>query len=101
MIRVSGLYIYPIKSCRGIALAEAEVGDRGFVHDREWMVVDPDGKFMTQRGWSAMARVVVRVSDASMVVEAEGMPVLEIDRHASSTTGRHVRVWNDECAAHE
>ena len=38
MITVSGLSVYPIKSCRGIALRSAEVVERGFAHDRECLV---------------------------------------------------------------
>lgn len=34
MLKVSGLYIYPIKSLPGIALTEALVTEKGFEHDR-------------------------------------------------------------------
>ena len=60
MILVSGLYVYPVKSCRGISLEAAELAERGIRHDREWMVVDADGSFMTQREWPALARVEPR-----------------------------------------
>ncbi len=62
MISISGLYIYPVKSCRGISLDEAEVGPTGFVHDRQWLVVDRHGTFMTQRDWPALARVTAAIS---------------------------------------
>jgi len=99
MIRVSGLYIYPVKSCRGIALGEAEVGDRGFVHDREWLVVDRRGTFMTQRDWPALARVTASPRGDGLVLEAEGMPVLEANADASTGDGRQVTIWQDACVA--
>lgn len=46
---VSSLYIYPIKSCAGLSLNSAEVVATGFRHDRELMLVYPDGLFITQR----------------------------------------------------
>ncbi|CAI5526165.1 unnamed protein product [Closterium sp. Naga37s-1] len=37
--RISGLYIYPIKSCGGIAVDSAAVTATGLQWDRQWMVV--------------------------------------------------------------
>ena len=45
---VTELHIYPVKSCRGIALQGAEVGRLGFLHDRQWMFVDGRGKFQVE-----------------------------------------------------
>ncbi len=46
---VAALYVYPIKSCAGIAVEAAEVVSTGFKHDRELMLIYPDGQFITQR----------------------------------------------------
>ncbi len=46
---VSELWIYPIKSCKGIPLQSAEVTDRGFQYDRRWMIATEDGHQLTQR----------------------------------------------------
>ncbi len=99
MIRVSGLYVYPVKSCRGIALAEAEVDDRGFVHDRRWLVVDRSGTFMTQRDWPALTRVSATVQGHVLLVEAEGMPSLEVGPGGPGTQPRQVVIWRDTCGA--
>ena len=42
MPALSALYCYPVKSCRGIALKEALLDERGIVHDREFMIVDAE-----------------------------------------------------------
>ena len=97
MITLSGLFIYPIKSCRGIALRAAEVGDRGFVHDREWLVVDRDGRFMTQRDWPSLARVEVSLVPGGLSVQAEGRTTLEIATPAPSRTRCEVTIWKDIC----
>ncbi|HSY27829.1 MAG TPA: MOSC N-terminal beta barrel domain-containing protein, partial [Burkholderiaceae bacterium] len=53
------LNLYPIKSCAGIALQEATVTPFGLmsgcIYDREWMVVDHAGNFLTQREIAQMA----------------------------------------------
>ena len=47
--QLSSLYVYPIKSCAGIAVEEWKVDERGLRHDRRWMLVDEAGNFMSQR----------------------------------------------------
>lgn len=52
---VASLHVYPIKSLGGFSVKEARISDRGFEHDRRWMLVDANGRFMTQREVPAMA----------------------------------------------
>ena len=48
-VKLSGLFIYPIKACAGIALPRAAVVERGLASDRRYMVVDRNGRFVSQR----------------------------------------------------
>jgi hypothetical protein len=58
---VQQLNIFPIKSCQGIPLDEAEVGRTGFTNDRRWMIVDAGTRrFLTQRQHPKM--VLIRSS---------------------------------------
>ncbi|MBB3591889.1 hypothetical protein FHX08_002233 [Rhizobium sp. BK529] len=59
-MRVSDLFIYPLKSARGIALPFTEIDAYGLPGDRRAMVTDPDGHFITQRELPALARIEVR-----------------------------------------
>jgi uncharacterized protein YcbX len=47
--RVVGLTYYPVKSCAGVDVGEAEVTRAGLAHDRSFMVVSEEGVFRTQR----------------------------------------------------
>ena len=38
MVQITDLFIYPVKSLKGIALEESMTALRGFQYDREWMV---------------------------------------------------------------
>ncbi len=46
---VTGLYRYPVKSCRGEPLAAATVEPWGLAGDRRWMIVDAGGEVVTAR----------------------------------------------------
>ena len=54
-LTVASLHIYPIKSLGGFSVSEAHTTDRGFEHDRRWMLVDDTGRFFSQREIAAMA----------------------------------------------
>ncbi|MBK6832156.1 MAG: MOSC domain-containing protein [Flavobacteriales bacterium] len=54
-IVVASLHVYPIKSLGGFSVNSARITDRGFEHDRRWMLVDANGRFITQREVPTMA----------------------------------------------
>jgi uncharacterized protein len=98
-ISLSGLYIYPIKSASGLSLAEAEVGDRGLKYDRRWMVVDPRGKFMTQRKHPAMALIRVGLGQ-QLELSAPGIADLALPLEPrADAVAEVVEVWGDRCHA--
>lgn len=59
--RVTGLYIYPVKSCRGIALNELNINSRGPLYDRQWMIVDSNNQFLTLRTVPKLAEIKTAV----------------------------------------
>jgi len=56
-MKVTGLNIHPLKSGRAIAQTSVSVQRDGLAGDRRFMVVDPDGKFITQRELQLLAQV--------------------------------------------
>jgi hypothetical protein len=49
-VACGGDTVYPIKSCKGFEISgEWEIGDHGFVYDREWMIVDETGSGINQK----------------------------------------------------
>jgi MOSC domain-containing protein len=57
MPKISDLFVYPVKSCAGVRMNEVSIVPTGFAFDRNWMVVDADGNFVTQREQSTLALV--------------------------------------------
>jgi len=99
MISVSGLFLYPVKSCAGIAVEEARVGTTGFDHDRRWMVVGEDGRFLTQREHPRLALVRAKIGADRLLLEGPGLNGLEVPLEREPGPTVRVAVWKDECAA--
>jgi uncharacterized protein YcbX len=92
---VTDLNIYPVKSCRGMPLAAAEVGRTGLFDDRHWMLVRPNGRFVTQRELPRMALIGTSVGAGGLTLTAPGMPTLTVPR-AVGGASRPVTVWKFE-----
>jgi uncharacterized protein len=95
---ISRLFVYPIKSCAGVALQESLLIETGLEFDRAWMVVDEQGEFVSQRELPRMALVVPQLKFHEMVLRAPGMLALHIALDAVEQPCK-VRVWDDECKA--
>ncbi len=89
---ITALNVYPVKSCRGVPLGAAEVTPTGLLHDRHWMLVRPNGRFVTQRELPSMALLGTRVGVEGLTLTAPGMPELKVPRVASGSS-RPVTVW--------
>jgi uncharacterized protein len=99
-LRVAQLFIHPIKSCGAVAVEQATLIDTGFEHDREWMVVDREGEFVSQRELPRMALIKPTLRADDMVLRAPGMLALHLRLDAVEGACR-VRVWNDAVDAYD
>jgi len=97
-LRVTGLFVYPVKSCAGTALQEAKLGARGIEHDREFMVVGPDHRFLTQRELPRLALIRPHLEDGRLRLAAPDYAAIEL---APGDTGARyeVAVWRDTVCA--
>ena len=93
---LSQIFVYPIKSARGIAVDETPVGISGPFQDRRWMLVDNDGLFLSQRRLPRMALIAPRFEDSDLVVEAPHMPPLVIRSWSGEGELIPVRLWQDQ-----
>jgi uncharacterized protein YcbX len=69
MLRVSQLFVYPIKSLGGIELSSAQITDRGLLYDRRWMLVDANNRFISQREFSQMALLRIAITTDGLLVK--------------------------------
>ncbi len=98
MTHVSAIFYYPLKSARGIALDHARLDDRGIRGDRRWMLVDGEGRFVSQREASRLCLVQPGFTAEGMTLEAPGMDPVVVPRR-SNGEGRRVVLWDDTCGA--
>ncbi|GJN34634.1 hypothetical protein PR202_gb23316 [Eleusine coracana subsp. coracana] len=110
---VKSILIYPIKSCRGIAVPQAPITTTGFRWDRQWVVVNSKGRAYTQRVEPKLALVEVEMppeaftedwqptADAHMVIRAPGMDPLKIPLSVERSTIDDVSVWEWSGSAYD
>ena len=98
--RVSRLFVYPVKSCAGVEVPEAVLTETGLDLDRAWMVVDDQGRFLTQRQLPRLALVRPQLKRSEVVLRAPGMLALHLSIEAAEEPVR-VRIWDDEVGAYD
>ena len=98
MIKVSQLAIYPVKSCGQISLTDCELDRFGLNMDRRWMLVDENGKFLSQRLLPRMCLIMPTLLNVGVLLDAPKMPSIEI-KMADAKSSKNVIVWGDNCTA--
>jgi uncharacterized protein len=95
---IDALWVYPVKSCAGVSLQQAELTPTGLAYDRSWMVVDAQGEFVSQRELPRMALIQPAFRMNELVLRAPGMLALHLALDAAESPLR-VRVWDDTVEA--
>ena len=98
--RIAEIAVYPLKSAAGVPLAVCRVEARGLAADRRWMVVGPEGRFLTGREHPRLVLVRARLGDEVLLLDAPGLAPLTVS-FAAPEPGReavrHVTIWADDC----
>jgi len=82
----------------GIKLNRAEVTDRGFKHDRRWMLVDKTNRFISQREVARMALLKVAIEDNGLKVTFNETSI-NIPFGIENKEFIRVEIWEDTCQA--
>jgi uncharacterized protein len=95
---IGGLYVYPVKSAAGIPCETASLEPYGLKHDREWVIADPAGRFLTQRdeGRLALLRPALDASSLRLGNPEGPGPMIPLDHEGQRVTAQ---VWGAHCAA--
>jgi hypothetical protein len=92
-MHLASIHLHPVKSCRGFAVARAIVEREGLRDDRRWMLVDPDGRFVTQREFPALTQVLTALDGDGIVLSRVGLPSLRLPRRLADGPRLEVEVW--------
>ncbi len=98
-LQIHSLYCYPLKSCRGIQLEQAELTRTGIRLDRHWMLVDRDGGFLSQRKHPRMALIETALTSTDTLLCRTSSGQLEIPVEQSDGQRLEVSIWKDRCTA--
>ncbi len=96
MLKISKLFIYPVKSLRGISVQSSLVTDRGLQYDRRWMIVDENNKFLSQRTIPKMALLRVDISEGGMKIMSleYGANEFHVQFNHEEDNLERVTIWN-------
>jgi uncharacterized protein YcbX len=94
-MRVTGLYVYPLKSARGLPLEEANLDSFGIEGDRRWCLSGGDGRVITQRDCPVLATLDVIPTEQGLELRAAGRRPLRVRRPEPGPDAQAVAVWED------
>jgi len=94
-VSVTQLFIYPVKSLAGIQLENSEVDSMGLHFDRRWMVVSPEGQFITQRTVPKMSLVNTSLVGGQLTLSKKGKESHKVALTSLESEKMDVVVWKD------
>lgn len=96
-MRLSEIWIYPVKSLGGIRLTEANVEERGLQYDRRWLIIDENNVFITQRVFGQMALIDVALESSGLKIFLRNNPENNVIVSYEPGSGEKVSVtiWDD------
>ena len=95
-MKVSALYIYPIKSLQGVSLTEANVREKGFQYDRRWMIIDSSGEAITQRTHTQLSQIRLSMEKDQIILSHKDMADLTIPLILTEGKAMEAVVWGDK-----
>jgi len=95
---VESLFIHPVKACRAVPVRTAELLPTGLRHDRQFMIVDENGMFLTQREHPILARLAATAGDAALSLCGDDGRVVEVPYDVGGPTVL-VEIWGDRVEA--
>ena len=99
-IEISQLLIYPAKSMGHLSLNASDVDRFGLHNDRRWMLVDRDGVYISQRKQPRMCLIKSSLEGDQLMLETAEIGSISVAKASSKKTVK-VKVWGDECIAHD
>lgn len=97
-MHIKSLFLYPIKSCAGIAVKELNLLSYGPEHDRQFVIVDGDGSAITQREEPRLSRIQIDFYDAHfLAVYVPEFERLLINLNRDDGEKCEAIVWGDRC----
>jgi uncharacterized protein len=100
-LTLSEILIYPVKSLGAIRLSQAQVEERGLQHDRRWLIIDDNNRFVTQREHPQMALIEPTITDGGLLLRHRNrdLGTLQVPFLPETFDLVTVAVWDDQIEA--
>jgi len=95
-IKVSKLFIYPIKSTKGINLQTSIVEKIGLKYDRVFAILNENNKVITARENPKILRISSKIDDSKLVLSSMDKTEIELNLEESKNTKIRARIFKDE-----
>ena len=99
MQSLTDIYIYPIKSTKGIQLPQTLVEEKGLKDDRRYMLVDLEGNFITGRTHPQLTQISIEFSKKGLFLNAPNQPSFYVKPETFSQHNITVYIWDDAVQA--
>lgn len=99
MIKISELYVHPLKSAAAVSVDKVSIDAFGLENDRRWMLVDEKGIFLSQRQLPVMCLIKAVVLDSILMVTVPDGSTLNVP--IVTNNSRQVEVWGDHCQSYD
>jgi len=101
VVQITDLFIYPVKSLKGISLNTSETSLRGLKFDREWMITNSDYEFITQREIESMSTIEVSIDSGALTLSLKNNTNHTIPLDSIKSELIKASVWGDICDAYD
>lgn len=93
-MKVSGINVYCVKSCKGKAVQSWPLDSYGLKYDRQWVIVDNNNNFLTQRQFHKISLIETDINYEDLILRASGMPELKVPLDLDYGTISKIKVWS-------
>ncbi len=95
---LTGIYIYPVKSCGEISLEQINGNSTGLEGDRQWVFVGGGDNVLTQRDYPSMALVkptLLNEPGFKLKLEAPNMPPIKVEHIEGKSNLKEIELWSN------
>jgi len=92
---LKNIFVYPIKSMKGTEVPEASVEEKGLQHDRRWMLIDANNRFITQREQPRLALLSVEVTPEGLLITSPADGQVTVPFQPLDGQPERVNIWDN------
>ncbi len=102
-LTIKEMYVYPVKSLAGIEVFEWPALATGFKLDRQFMLINEKGMFVTQRQLPEMALIQPAIDNDYLTLKSRehGSITLSLETENKVKETIPARIWKDNCDTYE